>query len=224
MPLALFAGMRTTFVAGLALGLFAIACAPTPPKKQLVVTEDDGTGPPSSSRRDDSDLGADDTIDGPDSVESADTSQDAIPDDESPGTDDDPPADPTDGGCKGWFCPPTQATPDKTVTCQSSAEGNQSVAIISYSEDSGMVRIASISILVTNKNHRNKNDANIFVKLKGFNTYSPKIQTGDILPDAKTVAVPLPNDFAFVKGSAIRIDTNFDDSFGDPTGSCEVVP
>lgn len=208
--------MRTFLLGGLALGLFAIACAPTPPKKQLIVTDDDGTGPPSASdRNSDSDLGA--------GVDEAPTDDGT---DKTPTSDNAAPS--TDGGTAsdacGWWCPPTESRPDKAVTCVSNAEGNTSVAVINYSEEDGMIRVGAISVNVSNKNARNKNNANVFMKYKGFNTYSPMIQTGDILKDATTVALTVPANFAFAKGGSIKIDTIFDDSFGDPTGSCEVTP
>lgn len=200
--------MRGLFVSAVVvLGVFAIGCNPEPPKKAKVVMAGDanpkGTSGSNTSGDDDDEIGSADPY-GDDS-----SSPDKTPtENEEPTT----PTDPSDPNT------PTTPTP-QTKSCDSATEGNTSTTKVTYLEQNGKAGISSMTVTISNKGHRNKNDVDVYVTPSGGKE-TFVLNSKDILMDGQTTTVPLPSNFSVTMGSKIRVQTNFDDSWGDPKQSC----
>lgn len=203
--------MRGLFVSAIAtLGVFAFACSPEPPKKAKVVMvgdsvpKDDDTsgskkaGTKTGTTTADTDPADDDTASPGDTSTPGDTTE--TPEEQAPNT------------------PPPTPQP-QTKSCPASAEGNTSNTTVSYVVQSGSANISSMTVSIQNKNHRNKNDVDVYVTPNGGKE-SFVFNSKDILMDGQSTTVPLPNNFSVTMGSQIRVKTNFDDSWGDPSESC----
>lgn len=199
--------MRGLFVSAIAtLGVFAFACSPEPAKKAKVVMvgdsvpKDDDSGSKKTGTKTGTDTTADTDLD--DSTKPEDTSPTETPDGEEqePNTP-----------------PPTPQA--ETKSCPASAEGNSSNTTVSYVVQNGSANISSMTVSISNKNHRNKNDVDVYVTPNGGKE-SFVFNSKDILMDGQSTTVPLPNNFKVTMGSQIRVKTNFDDSWGDPSESC----
>lgn len=204
--------MRALYVSAVAaFGVFAVACSPEPPKKAKVVMVGDSTpnkDTSSSTDKSKSKSGAETTTGSEDSTQS--TSQDdtssATDDTDSPSTDDP-------------NTPPESTPQVQTKSCDASAEGNSSTTKVTYVVQNGSASVSSMTVAIANKNHRNKNDVEVYVTPSG-GTESSIVHMKDSLPDGQTTTVTLPSNFSVTMGSKVRVETIFDDSFGDPRESC----
>jgi hypothetical protein len=204
---------RTSLVlATLALGgTFAVGCAPEPPKKAKIV-EVDGPSSGSSSKssaNDEASGTSDDDLNPPQDPTSAETPDGTSTQDPSQQQQDPQQSPP---GSTGSAPPPN---------CTATAEGNTSYSELAISTAGGEVTITSLTVKVTNRKNRNKNDVDLYATQPGGQEQHI-LNSGDILTNNQTVSVPLPNDFKVKTGTRMRIVTNFDDTFGDPHGPCDI--
>jgi hypothetical protein len=198
--------MRFFFVAVVVGGLWMVGCGDEPAKKSKIV-EVAGTDPNKSKSPSKSSSTSDEYDDSLDDSTPEDPSAEAPPED-PPGT-----PDPEE--------PPPDPTGPKTATCTSQEDGHKSVAEIVYEDDNGTFKITSMTVLVTNKDHRNKNDVDVYVTPKG-GSEGHIFNSGDVLADGKKTMVTLPSNFTVKPGSRLRVETNFDESFADAAASCNI--
>jgi hypothetical protein len=114
---------------------------------------------------------------------------------------------------------PTTPAGAQTLTCTASTGGHKSVTSIVFTLDNGVLKIDKMSVDMTNKDARNKNDIDVYVTPSG-GAETKSFNSGDILPNAKITIVPLPSSFVVNAGAKVRVLTNFDTSFADPSASC----
>ncbi|MBX3229038.1 MAG: hypothetical protein KIT84_01770 [Labilithrix sp.] len=119
--------------------------------------------------------------------------------------------------------PAPQAPVERTETCPSTAEGHTSLATISWKVTDGLVTITKMTILVTNKDGRDQNDADIFFKPSGGGEQK-MFWTGDTLASGKTVDLAEARKLTPKAGTVLRVETNFDKRLlADPSASCTVT-
>src|SRR4051794_35185124 len=143
--------MRGLFVSAVAaFGVFAFACNPEPPKKAKVVMVGDSTPKKDTSASDTS--GDDD-----DSAETAPPADEST----SPENTDDTtkPSDPN--------TPPTTPSTPQPKDCEAKVDGNTSTTNVMYVEKNGDANISSMTVTIANKNHRNKNDVDVYLTPNG---------------------------------------------------------
>lgn len=194
--------MRRLLISALVLGLVAsVGCTPEPVKKNKVPTFTRDDTPTSEASGDDDDQLTD------------------VSSDESPTT---PTEDPTTTPEEPDPGPaPTDPNAPKKSPCNAQKEGNTSSSEVTYVLKDGKASIKSIVVTVKNKNRRDKNDVDVYLTPKG-GTEEHKLNSGDIIKDLTPTTIPLPASFGTTAGGRLRIETNFDDSFGDPHESCYV--
>lgn len=207
--------MKRVYLAGIVLGgLFGIACVEAPVSKSLPMKDDDMTTAP--PEREDRELESSPSEDP--SYEDTDYGSDAAassPDASSDASGEQP--------CKkSWWgtCVDAGPSAEHTASCTATNDGHKSVSIVSYNDSAGTIEIVSISTLVTNKNKHDGNRVAVLTKPKTLVSYTEAFSTGETVPTGKTVALPVPAAFQMAPGTGLRIDTTFDDSTGDRTGSC----
>jgi hypothetical protein len=207
---------RLLFALTLAGGLFAAGCAegeaeakkPSADEQAAGDDDDDDDDSDSASKKGEDDTSSSSTK-GPDS-------QGPIPDRTAPTTPTTPTPEPTPEPT------PTEPTKEtKTGTCTSSTDGSSSVSKLVYSVAGDSVTADSLTVTVTNKDSRNKNDVDVYVTLPG-GSEKKIFNSGDILVSGKAVTVPLPSGFSLKLGAKVRLDTNFDSSFFDAHKACTI--
>jgi hypothetical protein len=107
----------------------------------------------------------------------------------------------------------------KTATCMATKDGFKSVAAMNYTLTGKVIKVTRLTIEITNKDNRNKNDIDFFLTPQG-GTEKKLFNSGDILTNGVTTAVAVPDNADINAGTKVRIETNFDTSFTDPSASC----
>jgi hypothetical protein len=111
----------------------------------------------------------------------------------------------------------------KSGTCTSSYGSHRSVTKLTWTVDGKKVTIKSLAVTVTNPFKRNKNDVDVWVRPPGGGE-TKAFNSGDVLPNGKTITVKLPSGFASkTLSTKIRIETNFDQEGSDPSASCTIT-
>lgn len=160
----------------------------------------------------------------PDRTTSDELSDDELSDDDDSAPDDssyDPiPEEPVTGP-DGGDEPVVDPTAPQTKSCTASAGEHKSFTEVVFTVDKGMAKLSSMTVKVTNKEGRDQNDIVLYVTPPD-GSENNAFESGDILANGKTVKIPLSPGFAVKVGSRLRIETNFDERFGDPHASCFV--
>jgi hypothetical protein len=166
---------------------------------------------PSAARDDQSSQDDSTDSDSNDSDPNDSDSNDSDPNDSNPNPSNPPEEEPVDAG------PPV----DKTGSCTATVKNHKSVTTLEYTVTGASAKVTKLTVEMTNADARNKNDVDVYVTLPG--SYETRgFNSGDILPNGKTTSVPVPSDFKVKAGAKVRISTNFDETFGDPSASCTI--
>lgn len=198
--------------------LTAVGCAAEPASRgETPVADDKGSAPPvKASSNGASDNDGDGTL--PVTPVGTGDVEDRLPPPQGGDEASKPPKDPAG-------TTPAPATPAfVTKECKSEADGHVSIAKVTYTLNDGVVKVTKMTFLVTNKDQRNENDADIFLTPKGASE-EKVFWTKDILESGKTVEV---TDQAKVittqAGAKLRIETNFDRQLlTDPHADCAMT-
>jgi cytoskeletal protein RodZ len=113
-------------------------------------------------------------------------------------------------------------TTAKSASCTSTSGKHKSTTRINYGITDDTVAVTKMTVEVINGDQRDKNDVDVFVTAAG--TSEKKLfNSGDILANGKITTVTFQSGFSAKVGTKLRVQTNFDTAFFDPSASCTIT-